>query len=590
MTILAPALIFSALASKEFDLARERAADAGQRRRGAGLGPARVAGRALAAASTTARSCRRRCSTTAATWACRSPCSRSGRPDSRRWWRCSRSPTCCISRSASRIIDHHARFWQPPAQPDGVGDVRSASRSRITHPPMPEWAYCRHQDGRRRADPDDAALARRAPVRSALGRLAHRRDRRHRVPGDRHRDGARCWRRCSACPTCSAACSSSSARCRRRCSTSWSPSSSRQEPAKVASIVLIGNVLSVVFVPLGLALAHHAAMKQTSTSSCSTSAACSSSSPASSRCSRGRPALPRTTSCGGAGSTRARCAGSRPARIGRDDFALAVIDEFGVPRRRRRVPAPRSRGGRAACFRARSSSCSRCVRTIGWRACPTPTRSTGTASRNTWKLDAAFHHNFPSLSRGQAQAGRRVLRARAGRARRRAGARALHRRQRDQRRGRRAARHAHAARRSASTARGRRSSTLDCSESMNLHRMLMERAAQQRPLRVALIGAGKFGSMYLAQAKHTPGIHVVAVADLDPDRARERRWRASAGTRSATPRARSPTRRGTARRSSPTTRRASSPRPRWRSSSTRRDIRPPASATRSRAARTASTS
>ena len=31
----------------------------------------------------------------------------------------------------------------------------------------------------------------------------------------------------------------------------------RQEPAKVASIVLIGNVMSVIFVPLGLALALH---------------------------------------------------------------------------------------------------------------------------------------------------------------------------------------------------------------------------------------------------------------------------------------------------------------------------------------------
>jgi predicted permease len=31
----------------------------------------------------------------------------------------------------------------------------------------------------------------------------------------------------------------------------------RQEPAKVASIVLIGNVLSLAFVPLGLALALH---------------------------------------------------------------------------------------------------------------------------------------------------------------------------------------------------------------------------------------------------------------------------------------------------------------------------------------------
>ncbi|MGE3178894.1 MAG: NAD(P)H-dependent oxidoreductase, partial [Vicinamibacterales bacterium] len=38
--------------------------------------------------------------------------------------------------------------------------------------------------------------------------------------------------------------------------------------------------------------------------------------------------------------------------------------------------------------------------------------------------------------------------------------------------------------------------------------------------RVGLIGAGKFGSMYLAQAKHTPGIHIVGIADLSPDRAR----------------------------------------------------------------------
>jgi len=29
----------------------------------------------------------------------------------------------------------------------------------------------------------------------------------------------------------------------------------KQEPAKVASIVLIGNVLSIVFVPIGLTLA-----------------------------------------------------------------------------------------------------------------------------------------------------------------------------------------------------------------------------------------------------------------------------------------------------------------------------------------------
>ena len=55
---------------------------------------------------------------------------------------------------------------------------------------------------------------------------------------------------------------------------------------------------------------------------------------------------------------------------------------------------------------------------------------------------------------------------------------------------------------------------------MNLHRLLVARAAEGRPLRVGLIGAGKFGAMYLAQAKHTPGIHVVGIADLDPARAR----------------------------------------------------------------------
>ena len=55
---------------------------------------------------------------------------------------------------------------------------------------------------------------------------------------------------------------------------------------------------------------------------------------------------------------------------------------------------------------------------------------------------------------------------------------------------------------------------------MNLHTMLAERGAAGRPLRVALIGAGKFGTMWLAQAVRTPGVHVVAVADLAPDRAR----------------------------------------------------------------------
>ncbi|MBI5069298.1 MAG: Gfo/Idh/MocA family oxidoreductase [Deltaproteobacteria bacterium] len=56
---------------------------------------------------------------------------------------------------------------------------------------------------------------------------------------------------------------------------------------------------------------------------------------------------------------------------------------------------------------------------------------------------------------------------------------------------------------------------------MNLHALLQERAASRRPLRVVLIGAGKFGSMYLSRVRRTPGLHLLAVADLQPDRARE---------------------------------------------------------------------
>lgn len=56
---------------------------------------------------------------------------------------------------------------------------------------------------------------------------------------------------------------------------------------------------------------------------------------------------------------------------------------------------------------------------------------------------------------------------------------------------------------------------------MNLHRLLVEREAGGRPLRVALIGAGKFGAMYLSQARTTPGMHIAAVVDLQPARARD---------------------------------------------------------------------
>ncbi len=56
---------------------------------------------------------------------------------------------------------------------------------------------------------------------------------------------------------------------------------------------------------------------------------------------------------------------------------------------------------------------------------------------------------------------------------------------------------------------------------MNLHRLLRQRLEAGRPVRVGLIGAGKFGSMFLAQVPATPGIEVAAIADLAPDRARD---------------------------------------------------------------------
>ena len=55
---------------------------------------------------------------------------------------------------------------------------------------------------------------------------------------------------------------------------------------------------------------------------------------------------------------------------------------------------------------------------------------------------------------------------------------------------------------------------------MNLHAKLLEREAAGRPVTVGLIGAGKFGTMYMAQARLTRGMHLVGVADLDIARAR----------------------------------------------------------------------
>src|SRR5271154_3843441 len=55
---------------------------------------------------------------------------------------------------------------------------------------------------------------------------------------------------------------------------------------------------------------------------------------------------------------------------------------------------------------------------------------------------------------------------------------------------------------------------------MNLHAMLAARVDAGRPVRVGLIGAGKFGSMFLAQVPSIAGLDVALICDRDVERAK----------------------------------------------------------------------
>ena len=50
---------------------------------------------------------------------------------------------------------------------------------------------------------------------------------------------------------------------------------------------------------------------------------------------------------------------------------------------------------------------------------------------------------------------------------------------------------------------------------MNLYQSLQQREANNRPVRIGVIGAGTFGSMFLAQAQRTLGMKLVGIAELD---------------------------------------------------------------------------
>ena len=55
---------------------------------------------------------------------------------------------------------------------------------------------------------------------------------------------------------------------------------------------------------------------------------------------------------------------------------------------------------------------------------------------------------------------------------------------------------------------------------MSIADKLAARHAAGKPVRVGLIGAGKFGSMFLAQVPTIAGLDVAVIADLDPERAK----------------------------------------------------------------------
>jgi predicted homoserine dehydrogenase-like protein len=55
---------------------------------------------------------------------------------------------------------------------------------------------------------------------------------------------------------------------------------------------------------------------------------------------------------------------------------------------------------------------------------------------------------------------------------------------------------------------------------VNLYAKLVERDIAGRPIRIGLIGAGKFGTMFLTQVRRTAGMHLVGLADLDVTRAK----------------------------------------------------------------------
>ena len=56
---------------------------------------------------------------------------------------------------------------------------------------------------------------------------------------------------------------------------------------------------------------------------------------------------------------------------------------------------------------------------------------------------------------------------------------------------------------------------------MNLQSKLAARVAAVKPVRVGLVGAGKFGSMFLAQVPHIPGLEVAVISEVDIEKGKQ---------------------------------------------------------------------
>jgi predicted homoserine dehydrogenase-like protein len=56
---------------------------------------------------------------------------------------------------------------------------------------------------------------------------------------------------------------------------------------------------------------------------------------------------------------------------------------------------------------------------------------------------------------------------------------------------------------------------------MSLYHLLQQRAKSGKPIRIGIIGAGTFGTAFIAQARSTPGMQLVGIAELDLEKARE---------------------------------------------------------------------